>query len=74
MDEFGTLVKGRVSDLVFKHDASRIVQSALKYGDKGTRANIAAELKGTYVALAQSKFPPPLALLGSLFNEGRTII
>ncbi|CUS08346.1 unnamed protein product [Tuber aestivum] len=54
--ELGQLIKGRVSDLVFKHDASRIVQSALKYGDKTTRANITAELKGNYVALAQSSY------------------
>ena len=45
-----------MSDLVFKHDASRIVQSALKYADKTTRATITTELKGSYVALAQSKF------------------
>ncbi|RPA95346.1 ARM repeat-containing protein [Choiromyces venosus 120613-1] len=54
--ELGQLIKGRVSDLVFKHDASRIVQSALKYGDKMTRANITTELKGSYVALAQSSY------------------
>ncbi|PWW76023.1 ARM repeat-containing protein [Tuber magnatum] len=54
--ELGQLIKGRVSDLVFKHDASRIVQSALKYGDRTTRVNITAELKGNYVALAQSSY------------------
>jgi len=54
--ELGQLIKGRVSDLVFKHDASRIVQSALKYADKTTRANITTELKGSYVSLAQSRF------------------
>lgn len=55
IDELAKLIKGNIKELVFKHDASRIVQTALKYGDKQTKENIALELKGTYVALAQSK-------------------
>lgn len=52
--ELQTLTKGHITDLVFKHDLSRVVQTALKYGDKATRAAIAKELKGKYVELAQS--------------------
>lgn len=55
IDELAKLIKGNIKELVFKHDASRIVQTALKYGDKQTKETIALELKGTYVALAQSK-------------------
>ncbi|CAZ80289.1 unnamed protein product [Tuber melanosporum] len=54
--ELGQLIKGRVNGLVFRHDASRIVQSALKYGDKTTKTNITTELKGSYVSLAQSSY------------------
>ena len=75
--ELGQLIKGRVSDLVFKHDASRIVQSALKYADKTTRANITTELKGSYVSLAQSRvlsasltFPLILSLPSGVYCSG----
>ncbi|RPB14959.1 ARM repeat-containing protein [Morchella conica CCBAS932] len=56
IEELSKLIKGNVKELVFKHDASRIVQTALKYGDKKTKENITLELKGTYVALAQSSY------------------
>lgn len=55
IDELAKLIKGNIKELVFKHDASRVVQTVLKYGDKQTKENIALELKGTYVSLAQSK-------------------
>ncbi|KAI5800095.1 armadillo-type protein [Geopyxis carbonaria] len=56
IEELQTLATGRIKELVFKHDASRVVQTALKYGHKKVRAEIAAELKGTYVELAQSSY------------------
>ncbi|KAL7273201.1 Pumilio y domain member 6 [Rhizina undulata] len=56
IEELSKLIKNRVKDLVFKHDASRIIQTALKYGDKETKSEIAKELKGTHVALAQSSY------------------
>jgi len=42
--------------LIFKHDASRIVQTLLKVGSQGVRQNIAEEMKGHYVALAKSAY------------------
>jgi len=50
------IIRGRVTDVVFKHDASRIVQTALKYGGQKERDEIAAELKGKYKELAQNKY------------------
>ena len=45
-----------MKDIVFKHDASRIVQTVVKYGGQKERNEIAEELKGKYRELAQSKY------------------
>lgn len=50
------VIRGRVKDIVFKHDASRIVQSVVKYGGQKERDAIAVELKGKYKELAQNKY------------------
>ncbi|KAF8965483.1 armadillo-type protein [Flammula alnicola] len=50
------VIRGKVTDIVFKHDASRIVQTAVKYGGQKERDEIAAELKGKYKELAQNKY------------------
>ena len=50
------IIRGKVKDIVFKHDASRIVQTAVKYGGQKERNEIAEELKGRYRDLAQSKY------------------
>lgn len=50
------VIRGKVKDIVFKHDASRIVQSVVKYGGQKERDEIAAELKGHYKELAQNKY------------------
>jgi pumilio family protein 6 len=49
-------IRGKVQDIVLKHDASRIVQTVVKWGDQKTRNEIAAELKGRYCELAQNKY------------------
>ena len=41
---------------MFKHDASRVVQTAVKYGSAQRRQDIAKELKGDYLELAQSSY------------------
>lgn len=56
IDELMEIIRGTVKDIVFKHDASRIVQTAVKYGDQKARNEIAEELKGKYRELAQSKY------------------
>jgi pumilio family protein 6 len=50
------LIRGNVKDVVFKHDASRIVQTVVKYAGKKERDEVAVELKGKYRELAQNKY------------------
>jgi pumilio homology domain family member 6 len=50
------IIQGKVKDIVFKHDASRIVQTVVKYGDEKTRNEVAVELKGSYKELARNKY------------------
>ena len=50
------IIRGKVKDIVFKHDASRIVQTVVKYGGQKERNEIAEELKGKHKELAQSKY------------------
>lgn len=57
------VIRGRVGEIVFKHDASRIVQSVVKYGGQKERDEIAGELKGKYRDLAQSKYSKVLLLV-----------
>ncbi|EWC48382.1 hypothetical protein DRE_02151 [Drechslerella stenobrocha 248] len=55
-DELFGIVTGRVKELVFKHDASRVIQTAVKYGSAERRQQIARELQGDYVQLAESAY------------------
>lgn len=50
------VIQGKVKDIVLKHDASRIIQTVVKYGGQKEREEVAMELKGHYKALAQSKY------------------
>lgn len=50
------IIRGKVKDIVFKHDASRIVQSVVKYGGQTERDEIAKELSDSYKELAQNKY------------------
>ncbi|EEP78568.1 conserved hypothetical protein [Uncinocarpus reesii 1704] len=54
--ELYAIITGRVRDFVFKHDAVRVIQTALKYGTAEQRKKIALELKGCYRDLAESKY------------------
>ncbi|KAJ7773430.1 armadillo-type protein [Mycena metata] len=56
IQELMSIIRGHVKDIVFKHDASRIVQTVVKHGRQKERDEIAAELKGKYKELAQSKY------------------
>jgi len=51
-----SVIRGKVKDIVLKHDASRIVQSVVKYGGQKERDEIAKELAGSYKELAQNKY------------------
>jgi tRNA-binding EMAP/Myf-like protein len=50
------IVTGKVKDIVLKHDASRIIQTIVRYGGQKERDQVAGELKGHYKELAQSKY------------------
>jgi pumilio family protein 6 len=50
------VIRDNVKDVVFKHDASRIVQTVVKYGGQKDRDEVAVELKGHYKELAQNKY------------------
>lgn len=54
--EIWSLCQGLLGDLVLKHDASRVVQTLIKYADRETRDAICLELKPFYYKLATSAY------------------
>ncbi|EAU87141.1 puf family RNA-binding protein [Coprinopsis cinerea okayama7 len=56
VQELMSTIRGKVKEIVFKHDASRIVQTIVKYGGQKERDEIASELKGRFRELAQNKY------------------
>ncbi|KAG6848615.1 hypothetical protein H0H93_015495 [Arthromyces matolae] len=56
IQELMDVIRGKVKEIVFKHDASRIVQTVVKYGGQKERDEIAEELKGRFKELAQNKY------------------
>jgi pumilio family protein 6 len=56
MSEMMGLIKGKVIDLIFKHDASRIIQSCLKHASADQREVIAKELSGSWTLLVTSQY------------------
>lgn len=54
--ELMNVIRGHVKELANKHDASRIVQTAVKYGSAADRDTIAGELMGSFKELAQNKY------------------
>lgn len=55
-NEIWELAKDCISDLVMKHDASRIVQTLVKYSTKERREEIVDQLKGKMYVLATSAY------------------
>lgn len=55
-NEIWELSKGVIYDLVLKHDASRVVQTLVKYTTKDRRDLIVVALKGNYYKLATSSY------------------
>lgn len=56
VDELFDIITGRMRDFVLKHDATRAVQTAIKYATPERRKQIAHELKGAYPQLAESRY------------------
>ena len=50
------IVRGMIQDISFKHDASRIVQTIVKWGSQAQRNEVATELQGRFKELAQNKY------------------
>ncbi|CAK7909871.1 pumilio homology domain family member 6 [[Candida] anglica] len=55
-DEIWNLSKDVIYDLVLKHDASRVVQTLVKFSPKERRDVIVSSLKGSYYQLATSSY------------------
>lgn len=55
-NEIWELSKDVIYDLVLKHDASRVVQTLIKYSSKERRDLIVKSLKGNYYQLATSSY------------------
>lgn len=50
------IVRGKIQDIVFKHDASRIVQTIVKRGNQPQRDEVAKELQGRFKELVRNKY------------------
>lgn len=74
--EIWELCQGVLGDLVMKHDASRVVQTLVKYADRETRDAICRELKPYYYKLATSAYGKYLLikLLHYGSKDGRALI
>lgn len=56
IEELFGLISGSVVDIIFKHDASRVVQACFKFGTPDQRSQILKELKGRLVELSKSTY------------------
>ncbi|KAF6844143.1 pumilio domain-containing protein [Colletotrichum musicola] len=56
VDELFSIITGRIKEFVLKHDATRAVQTAIKYSTVAQRKQITKELQGTYAQLAESRY------------------
>ncbi|KAI1137021.1 ARM repeat-containing protein [Hypoxylon sp. FL0543] len=68
VEELFSITTGRMKDFALKHDAVRVVQTAIKYATPERRKMIAKELKGAYPLLAESKYAK--FLIGKLLVKG----
>ncbi|KAI1094813.1 ARM repeat-containing protein [Rostrohypoxylon terebratum] len=68
VEELFSITTGRMKDFALKHDAVRVVQTAIKYATPERRKMIAKELRGTYPTLAESKYAK--FLIGKLLVKG----
>ncbi|OTB01537.1 hypothetical protein M426DRAFT_323422 [Hypoxylon sp. CI-4A] len=68
VEELFSITTGRMKEFTLKHDAVRVVQTAIKYATPARRKMIARELKGAYPQLAESKYAK--FLIGKLLVKG----
>ncbi|XXG99054.1 hypothetical protein Hte_005388 [Hypoxylon texense] len=68
VEELFEITTGRMKEFALKHDAVRVVQTAIKYATPERRKMIARELRGAYPLLAESKYAK--FLIGKLLVKG----
>ena len=56
LKELFALLNGKFKEIIVKHDASRMIQTCVKYGSPEQRLQIATELKGTYADISKSRY------------------
>ncbi|NXO29838.1 PUM3 protein, partial [Cisticola juncidis] len=56
MNELGKLLHGKIKNLAFAHDSTRVIQCFIQYGNKKQREEIFEELKDSLVELSKSKY------------------
>lgn len=50
------LIEGKVHDVIFQHDSTRVLQTCLKHGSDDCRAKLFTELKDHTIEIAKSKY------------------
>eukprot|EP00937_MAST-01D_sp_MAST-1D-sp2_P001504 g1504.t1 len=56
MDKLFPLIRGKMADIAMKHDASRVIQCAVKHATEEERTEILKELKPHLVELSKAQF------------------
>ncbi|KAJ2932970.1 hypothetical protein H1R20_g4120, partial [Candolleomyces eurysporus] len=51
-----SVIRGKVKDIVFKHDANSIIQMIVKYGGRKDSNEVASKLKSKFRELARNKY------------------
>ncbi|ORY78166.1 armadillo-type protein [Protomyces lactucae-debilis] len=63
------VIQGNVVEIIFKHDANRVIQAAFKYGSTEQRLIILGELKGRIVDLSKSTYSKFLVVKMLLYGN-----
>eukprot|EP00126_Sphaerothecum_destruens_P001941 Sdes_comp15381_c0_seq1m4259 len=56
IEDLMNLIRGKVCEIIFKHDAARIIQCAIQYGTPENRTEILKELDGKLIDLAIHRY------------------
>uniref|UniRef100_A0A8D2PNC3 Pumilio RNA binding family member 3 n=1 Tax=Zosterops lateralis melanops TaxID=1220523 RepID=A0A8D2PNC3_ZOSLA len=56
MNELQKLLHGKIKNLAFAHDSTRVIQCFIQYGNEKQRQETFEELKGSLVELSKSKY------------------
>uniref|UniRef100_A0A8C5TNG4 Pumilio RNA binding family member 3 n=1 Tax=Malurus cyaneus samueli TaxID=2593467 RepID=A0A8C5TNG4_9PASS len=56
MNELQKLLQGKIKNLAFAHDSTRVIQCFIQYGNEKQRQEIFEELKDSLVELSKSKY------------------